>query len=123
MKIYNALTIAGSDSGAGAGLQADFKTFAALGVYGTSVVTAITAQNTAGVIGILETPAPMVAAQIDAVMDDIGADAVKTGILANARIIRAVADKVQEHGIQRLVVDPATVVTPRRPCPPEARAP
>ena len=109
MTIYKALTIAGSDSGAGAGLQADLKTFAALGVYGTSVVTAITAQNTTGVTRVLETPAPMVAAQIDAVMSDIGADAVKTGMLANARIIRTVADKVQEHGIQRLVVDPVMV--------------
>ena len=109
MKIYKALTIAGSDSGAGAGIQADLKTFAALGVYGTSVVTAITAQNTTGVTRVLETPAPMVAAQIDAVMNDIGADAVKTGMLANARIIRTVADKVQEHGIQRLVVDPVMV--------------
>ncbi len=109
MTIYKALTIAGSDSGAGAGLQADLKTFAALGVYGTSVVTAITAQNTTGVTRVLDTPAPMVAAQIDAVMSDIGADAVKTGMLANARIIRAVADKVREHGIQRLVVDPVMV--------------
>ena len=109
MKIYKALTIAGSDSGAGAGLQADLKTFAALGVYGTSVVTAITAQNTTGVTRVLETPALMVAAQIDAVMSDIGADAVKTGMLANARIIRTVADKVQEHRIQRLVVDPVMV--------------
>ena len=109
MKIYKALTIAGSDSGAGAGLQADLKTFAAFGVYGTSVVTAITAQNTTGVTRVLETPAPLVAAQIDAVMDDIGADAVKTGMLANARIIRTVADKIQEHGIQRLVVDPVMV--------------
>ncbi len=109
MEIYKALTIAGSDSGAGAGLQADLKTFAALGVYGTSVVTAITAQNTTGVTRVLETPAPVVAAQIDAVMDDIGADAVKTGMLANARIIRAVTDKIREHGIQRLVVDPVMV--------------
>ncbi len=109
MKIHKALTIAGSDSGAGAGLQADLKTFAALGVYGTSVVTAITAQNTVGVTRVLETPALMVAAQIDAVMDDIGADAVKTGMLANARIIRTVADKIRQHGVQRLVVDPVMV--------------
>ncbi len=109
MKIHKALTIAGSDSGAGAGLQADLKTFAALGVYGTSVVTAITAQNTMGVTRVLETPAAMVAAQIDAVMDDIGADAVKTGMLANARIIRTVADKIRQHGVQRLVVDPVMV--------------
>lgn len=109
MKFSRALTIAGSDSGAGAGLQADLKTFAALGVYGTSVVTAITAQNTTGVTRVLETPAPVVAAQIDAVMDDIGADAVKTGMLANARIIRTVADKIRQHGVQRLVVDPVMV--------------
>ena len=109
VKIYKALTIAGSDSGAGAGLQADLKTFAALGVYGTSVVTAITAQNTTGVKQVLETAAPVVAAQIDAVMDDIGADAVKTGMLANVRIIRTVADKIRQHGIQRLVVDPVMV--------------
>jgi len=109
MKIYKALTIAGSDSGAGAGLQADLKTFTALGVYGTSVVTAITAQNTTGVTRVLETPAPLVAAQIDAVLDDIGADAVKTGMLANARIIRTVADKIKQHGIQHLVVDPVMI--------------
>lgn len=109
MKIYKALTIAGSDSGAGAGLQADLKTFTALGVYGTSVVTAITAQNTTGVTRVLETPAPLVAAQIDAVLDDIGADAVKTGMLANARIIRTVADKIRQHGIQHLVVDPVMI--------------
>lgn len=109
MTIYKALTIAGSDSGAGAGLQADLKTFAALGVYGTSVVTAITAQNTTGVTRVLEAPAALVAAQIDAVLEDIGADAVKTGMLANARIIRAVAGKVREHRIERLVVDPVMV--------------
>lgn len=109
MKIYKALTIAGSDSGAGAGLQADLKTFAALGVYGTSVVTAITAQNTTGVTRVLEAPAALVAAQIDAVLEDIGADAVKTGMLANAGIIRVVAGKVREHRIERLVVDPVMV--------------
>jgi hydroxymethylpyrimidine/phosphomethylpyrimidine kinase len=109
VKIYKALTIAGSDSGAGAGLQADLKTFAALGVYGTSVVTAITAQNTTGVTQVLETPAPLVAAQIDAVLDDIGADAVKTGMLGNARIIRTVADKIRQHGIQHLVIDPVMI--------------
>ncbi len=111
VKVRKALTIAGSDSGAGAGLQADLKTFAALGVYGTSVVTAITAQNTTGVTRVLETPASVVAAQIDAVLEDIGADAVKTGMLANARIIRVVAGKVREHRIERLVVDPVMVAT------------
>src|SRR6186997_650917 len=82
-QIYKALTIAGSDSGAGAVIQADLKTFAALGVYGTSAITAITAQNTLGVTAIVELSPKIVAAQIDAVIDDIGAQAVKTGMLAN----------------------------------------
>ena len=97
MKI--ALTIAGSDSGGGAGIQADLKTFAALGVYGTSALTAVTAQNTLGVTGVQELPPDMVALQIDAVVSDIGADAVKTGMLANSGIVRVVADKVTEHGL------------------------
>jgi len=84
--LYKALTIAGSDSGAGAGIQADLKTFAALGVYGTSVITAITAQNTKGVTQILELPLELISAQIDAVIEDIGAFALKTGMLANAGI-------------------------------------
>lgn len=105
-RIYKALTIAGSDSGAGAGIQADLKTFAALGVYGTSVITAITAQNTVGVTQILELPPNIVAAQIDAVIQDIGADALKTGMLANTAIIEVVAEKVREHRLQNLVVDP-----------------
>ena len=87
--VKRALTIAGSDSGGGAGIQADLKTFAALGVYGTSALTAVTAQNTLGVTGVLELPPDLVAAQIDAVLSDIGADAVKTGMLANSGIIRA----------------------------------
>lgn len=107
MKI--ALTIAGSDSGGGAGIQADLKTFSALGVYGMSVLTAVTAQNTVGVRAVHELPPAFVAAQIDAVMEDIGADAVKTGMLANADIIAVVADKVRQHGIANLVVDPVMV--------------
>jgi hydroxymethylpyrimidine/phosphomethylpyrimidine kinase len=107
--VYKALTIAGSDSGAGAGIQADLKTFAALGVYGASAITAITAQNTRRVTEILELPPRMVAAQIDAVMEDIGADAAKTGMLANAAIIEAVANKIQSHRISPLVVDPVMV--------------
>ena len=103
------MTIAGSDSGGGAGIQADLKTFAALGVYGTSVITAITAQNTQRVAGVLELPAEMVAAQIDAVVSDIGADAVKTGMLASAAIIEVVAAKVREHRLSNLVVDPVMV--------------
>ncbi|OGP98091.1 MAG: bifunctional hydroxymethylpyrimidine kinase/phosphomethylpyrimidine kinase [Deltaproteobacteria bacterium RBG_16_55_12] len=107
--IYKALTIAGSDSGAGAGIQADLKTFAAFGVYGTSVITAITAQNTVGVTKILELPADLVAAQLDAVVEDIGAQALKTGMLANSAIIEIVAEKIREHRLRNLVVDPVMV--------------
>ena len=108
-KIHKALTIAGSDSGAGAGIQADLKTFAAHGVYGTSVITAITAQNTTGVRGIVELSPEIVAAQIDAVLEDIGADAVKTGMLSNSAIIETVMEKIREHHIVNLVVDPVMV--------------
>ena len=104
-----ALTIAGSDSGGGAGIQADLKTFAALGVYGTSALTAITAQNTLGVTGVQEMTPDMVAAQIDAVVSDIGTDAVKTGMLSSSPIVQVVADKVREHGLPNLVVDPVMV--------------
>ena len=104
-----ALTIAGSDSGGGAGIQADLKTFAALGVYGTCATTAVTAQNTEQVTRVFELPPDLVAAQIDAVVADIGADAVKTGMLASAEIIEVVAAKVREHGLQPLVVDPVMV--------------
>jgi hydroxymethylpyrimidine/phosphomethylpyrimidine kinase len=107
--VPRALTIAGSDSGGGAGIQADLKTFAAMGVYGTSAITAVTAQNTLGVSDWLAMPEHLVAGQIDAVLDDIGADAVKTGMLANAAIIETVAAKLRDHGIERLVVDPVMV--------------
>jgi hydroxymethylpyrimidine/phosphomethylpyrimidine kinase len=100
------LTIAGSDSGGGAGIQADLKTFAALDTYGMSVVTALTAQNTVGVHGVHEVPASFVREQLDAVAGDIGVDAAKTGMLAGADIIKAVAAGVREHRIERLVVDP-----------------
>lgn len=104
-----ALTIAGSDSGAGAGIQADLKTFAALEVYGTSAITAITAQNTIGVTKVFELSPDMVAAQIDAVIEDIGAHALKTGMLANSEIIDTVAKKIREHKLKNLVVDPVMV--------------
>lgn len=104
-----AMTIAGSDSGAGAGIQADLKTFAALGVYGTSAIVAITAQNTRHVLAIAEVPEEVVAAQIDAVMDDIGTDAVKTGMLSSAPIIATVADRIHAWGIDKVVVDPVMV--------------
>jgi hydroxymethylpyrimidine/phosphomethylpyrimidine kinase len=109
--VRKALTIAGSDSGAGAGIQADLKTFAALGVYGTSAITAVTAQNTLGVTRVLALDPSLVAAQIDAVVDDIGAHALKTGMLANAEIIEIVAKKITEHRLKNLVVDPVMVAT------------
>ena len=106
--IPRALTIAGSDSGGGAGIQADLKTFAALGVYGLSALTAITAQNTQGVRAAQELPAELVEAQIEAVLEDIGADAAKTGMLANSAIIEVVARCVSRWNL-RLVVDPVMV--------------
>jgi hydroxymethylpyrimidine/phosphomethylpyrimidine kinase len=106
MTIAKALTIAGSDSGGGAGIQADLKTFAALGVYGSSAITAITAQNTLGVFGVQEIAVELVAAQIDAVVDDIGADAVKTGMLSSAAIVEIVAERLRFHRLAKLVVDP-----------------
>jgi hydroxymethylpyrimidine/phosphomethylpyrimidine kinase len=109
VKVYKALTIAGSDSGAGAGIQADLKTFAALGVYGTSVITAITAQNTVKVSKVFELSPDLVAAQIDAVIEDIGAEALKTGMLANTAIIEMVAAKIRQYGLKKLVVDPVMV--------------
>jgi len=107
--VRTALTIAGSDSGAGAGIQADLKTFAALGVYGTSAITAVTAQNTLGVTGFEALPADLVTAQIEAVASDIGAHAVKTGMLPNAAIVEAVAAAIQDLDIPLLVVDPVMI--------------
>ncbi|RLT34310.1 MAG: bifunctional hydroxymethylpyrimidine kinase/phosphomethylpyrimidine kinase [Chloroflexi bacterium] len=104
-----ALTIAGSDSSAGAGIQADLKTFAAHGVYGTSAITAITAQNTLGVMSAEALSADLVTAQIEAVMADIGAHAAKTGMLANAAIVEAVAAAIDALEIPLVVVDPVMV--------------
>ena len=104
-----ALTIAGSDSGAGAGIQADLKTFAAHGVYGTSVITAVTAQNTVGVTMFEALSPALVRAQLDAVMSDIGSHAAKTGMLATAAIVETVAAAVADLRIARLVVDPVMV--------------
>ncbi len=103
------LTIAGSDSGGGAGIQADLKAITLLGGYGMSVLTALTAQNTVGVQAIHEVPAWFVATQIDSVLSDIGADAIKTGMLANAQIVEVVAKKIREYGVKRVVVDPVMV--------------
>jgi hydroxymethylpyrimidine/phosphomethylpyrimidine kinase len=104
-----ALTIAGSDSGGGAGIQADLKTFAALGVFGCSAITALTAQNTVNVLGIFPVAPEFVALQIDAVVKDIGTDAVKTGMLSNASIIETVAAKITAYRLGPLVVDPVMV--------------
>ena len=104
-----ALTIAGSDSGGGAGIQADLKTFMAFGVYGTSAVTALTAQNTVGVQGIQEVPPEFVREQIQSVMTDIGTDAAKTGMLSSAAIVKTVAEAVREFRIPNLVADPVMV--------------
>lgn len=107
--IHKALSIAGSDSGAGAGIQADLKTFAALGVYGSTVVTSVTAQNTIEVAAIAEVPEEVVIAQIDTVIEDIGASAVKTGMLSSAAIIQNTADRLEAWGIPNLVIDPVMV--------------
>ena len=101
-----ALTIAGSDSGGGAGIQADLRTFAALGVYGTCVLTAVTAQNSREVLRQEALSPGMVRAQLEAVMRDIGCEAAKTGMLGNAGIVAAVTDAVREYRIEQLVVDP-----------------
>jgi hydroxymethylpyrimidine/phosphomethylpyrimidine kinase len=106
-----ALTIAGSDSGGGAGIQADLKTFAALGVYGTSAIAALTAQNTKGVTGIHNVPPEFVVAQIDAVFDDFAVGAVKIGMLSTAPIIKAVAAALERHKARNIVLDPVMVAT------------
>src|SRR5271167_972915 len=104
-----ALTIAGSDSSGGAGIQADLKTFAAFAVFGASAITAITAQNTRGVSGVANLDPAFVAAQIDAVADDFTIAAAKTGMLSRAEIIGSVADRIRIHQIANLVVDPVMV--------------
>ncbi|MCH8949430.1 MAG: bifunctional hydroxymethylpyrimidine kinase/phosphomethylpyrimidine kinase [Chloroflexi bacterium] len=109
VRVPAVLTIAGSDSGGGAGIQADLKTFAALGVYGASAITAITAQNTQRVARVHHLPPDLVAAQIDAVASDIGIDAAKTGMLGTAAVIEVVAAKVDEYKLRPLVVDPVMV--------------
>lgn len=104
-----ALTIAGSDSGGGAGIEADLKTFFALGCHGTVALTALTAQNTVGVNAVHQVPPAFVRAQVDAVAGDIGIDAAKTGMLASGEIVEAAAYAVKDHGIAKLVVDPVFV--------------
>ena len=107
--VPKAMTVAGSDSGGGAGIQADLKTFAALRVYGTSVVTAITAQNTTAVHGIHEVPLDMIASQMDAVIAAIGVDSVKTGMLASRPIIETVSNRLADYDLDSIVVDPVMI--------------
>ncbi|HNI12297.1 MAG TPA: bifunctional hydroxymethylpyrimidine kinase/phosphomethylpyrimidine kinase, partial [bacterium] len=109
MNPRKALTIAGSDSGGGAGIQADLKTFSALGVYGASVITAITAQNTVGVTAIMDVTTDVISRQIEAVLTDIKPQAVKTGMLSTADIIQTVSDSLSKYGVKKLVVDPVMV--------------
>lgn len=104
-----ALTIAGSDSGGGAGIQADLKTFSALGIYGASVITAVTAQNTRTVTAVHEVPADLVAAQIDAVLGDLDVHAIKIGMLSSSAIVRATAARLGEHRDIPVVLDPVMV--------------
>ena len=111
VQIPRVLTIAGSDSGGGAGLQADLKVITALGAYGMSVITAITAQNTLGVTLIQDIDLDVIEAQIDAVISDIGVDIVKIGMLASPQIVRTVAKALQAHGVQRIVLDPVLRAT------------
>ncbi len=106
-----ALTIAGSDSSGGAGIQADLKTFSAFGVYGASVITALTAQNTLGVQGIETVPAAFVAEQLRSVLTDLDVGAIKTGMLANAEIVAVVASALRTAAARPLVVDPVMVAT------------
>jgi len=103
------LTIAGSDSGGGAGIQADLKIITLLGGYGMTVITALTAQNTVGVQGIHEIPAQFVEKQIDSVLSDIGADAIKTGMLVNREIIEVVSEKIRQYKVKKVVVDPVMI--------------
>ena len=107
--IPTALTIAGSDPSGGAGIQADLKTFSSLGVYGMSVVAALTAQNTQGVRDVMHVPADFVGLQLDAVLTDIPPGAVKTGMLGTAAVVDIVSHKIRRHGVTHLVVDPVMV--------------
>src|SRR5574342_1097537 len=109
IKMFKALTIAGSDSGGGAGIQADLKTFQELKVFGMSALTAVTAQNTLGVQGVFPMEPEAVAKQIQSVGEDIGVDALKTGMLFNAAIIEAVSEKIKQFQWDKVVVDPVMI--------------
>jgi hydroxymethylpyrimidine/phosphomethylpyrimidine kinase len=123
MGVPKALTVAGSDSGGGAGIQADLKTFSAFQVFGMSVLTAVTAQNSVGVTGVYDLPPEFVAQQLDAVLDDFGADAVKVGMLSTAAIIRTVAGRLKTQGQTPIVLDPVMIAKSGDPLlQPDARA-
>lgn len=123
VNVPKALTIAGSDSGGGAGIQADLKTFSAFAVFGMSAITAVTAQNSLGVHGVFDLPPEFVARQIDVVLDDFGADAVKLGMLSTPGIVTAVADRLRAHGQHHVVLDPVMVAKSGDPLlQPSARA-
>ena len=112
MKKYNrVLTIAGSDSGGGAGIQADIKAISAMGCYAASAITAITVQNTLGVQAVHPVPLDILEGQIDAVLSDIGADAIKIGMLHSAEVVNLVAEKIEQYGIRNVVLDPVMVST------------
>lgn len=112
MKKYSrVLTIAGSDSGGGAGIQADIKAISAMGCYASSAITAVTVQNTIGVQAVHPIPLEILSGQIDAVLSDIGADAIKIGMLHSSEVVNLVADKIIEHGIRNVVLDPVMVST------------
>lgn len=109
MKTIRVLCVGGSDSGGGAGIQADLKAVGACGCYGTSAITALTAQNTRGVQDIYPVPGKFIAAQMDSVLNDIGADAVKTGMLLTGSAVEAVAEKIQQYRLKKVVVDPVMI--------------
>lgn len=111
MKYSRVLTVAGSDSGGGAGIQADIKAISAMGCYAASAITAVTVQNTLGVEAVHPIPLEVIAGQIDAVLTDIGADAVKIGMLHSSEVVDLVADKIEQYGISNVVLDPVMVST------------
>src|SRR5712671_6969008 len=122
MGVPKALTIAGSDSGGGAGIQADLKTFSAFRVFGMSAITAVTAQNSLGVQGVFNLPPEFVSRQIDSVLSDFGADAIKIGMLSTAPIIAAVAERLRAQGREKIVLDPVMIAKSGDPLlQPEAR--
>ena len=108
---FRVLTIAGSDSGGGAGIQADIKTISAMGCYASSAITAVTVQNTLGVQAVHPIPLDILEGQIDAILSDIGADAIKIGMLHSTKVVNLVAEMIEKYGIRNVVLDPVMVST------------